>query len=189
MRRSKLPLVLVLVFLVSALGIVPLLAAIKATTLKELLDISTGVVCGEITKKEIVRFDWGDDRDVTHTILTIKGEDLLTGEPVTREVYYMGGIWRGQLDSPNTAPKEHQTRIGATVVAFYWFDDDLVPGGANRIFNFANLNQVQRGIGSPTVIGNGEGAAVPYNIKLTGLRLEIQSLWSEIQEQRASGRK
>jgi len=182
MSRTRIPLALVLILAVGAIAVVPLTAAIKALNLEELMSISSGVVYGEIVKKDVLRFDWADMQNVTHTKLTIEGEELTTGQKVTRELYYMGGSVEGQLDSPCTAPKEHQTRVGAKVVAFYWFDETLISGGANKIFCFANLNQVLKGSGDPTVIGLGEGAAISHNIKLSSLRTEVQRIHQKLQK-------
>ena len=165
-----------LVVIVEAIAGLPLAAAIKAMNLEELMRISTGVISGEIMAKDVVRIDWADEKDVTFTRLTIRGEELTTGAAVTREIYYMGGVWEGKVDSPSTAPREYQTRIGARVVAFYWFDPGLTRTGANKIFCLANIYQVQQGAGDPTVIGLGKGAAVPYNVKLSLLRDRVRAI-------------
>ena len=151
-------------------------------TLEELMQISSGVIEGQIVSKDVVRMDWADMQDLTFTRLTISGEDLATGNPATREIYYMGGVWNGKLDSPTTAPRESQTRVGARVVAFYWFDPVLTTQGANKIFCYANIFQVQQASGEPTVIGLGAGTAVSQNVKLSILSTEVKSIHRKLQQ-------
>jgi len=182
MWKNKTPKAIALALLLAAAAALPVSAAIKATTLQELMEISTGVVQGQIISKDVVKLDWADMNDLTFTRLTIRGEELTTGERVTRELYFMGGVWNGQVDSPSTAPREHQTRVGASVVAFYWFDSGLAEQGANKIFCFANIYQVQQGAGEPTVIGMGPGAAVSQNVKLSLLNAQVKSIHLKIQQ-------
>jgi hypothetical protein len=181
MSRKKLATALAVLLFIAALFAAPLTAAIKAMTLEEMMDISTGVVSGRIIEKEYVKMDWGDDPDTTFTRIRISGEELTTGKMVTRDLYYVGGLWNGEVDSPSTAPREHQTRVGAAMVAFYWFDAKIGPDGVNIIFCFPNINQIQQGSGDPTVIGNGLGAAVPANVKLSALRTEVKSIYEKLQ--------
>ncbi len=181
MFRRKVSTALVVLLFVAAIFVTPLTAAIKAMTLDEMMDISTGVVSGRIIEKEYVKMDWGDDLDTTFTRIKIRGEELTTGKIVTRDLYYVGGLWDGAVDSPSTAPREHQTRVGAAVVAFYWFNAKIGPDGVNIIFCFPNINQIQQGSGDPTVIGNGLGAAVPANVKLSALRTEVKSIYEKLQ--------
>ena len=182
MSKLKVAIVCAALLFLTAFAVMPLAAAIKAMNLEELMEISTGVMAGEIIAKDTVKLDAGDDPNQTFTRLTIRGQEMTTGESLTREIYYWGGIWNGKLDSPSTAPREHQTRVGARVVAFYWFDPNLTAEGAYKIFCFANIYQIQQGAGEPTVIGLGEGAAVPQNIKLIDLRAQIQAIHKKLEQ-------
>jgi len=188
MLRTKSQIILVLIIACVAIAVVPLTAAIKATDLREQVSICSGVIYGKIIAKEAVRFDYADRRDVTFTKLTVEGEDLTTGQKATREIYYMGGMWNGNLDTTIVSPKEHQTRLGATVVVFYWFSKDVRPlaqsVGAFKASSFASVFQVQQGAGSATVIGIGEGCAIPKNRKIDGLRTEVQQIYRELQAEK-----
>ena len=121
------------------------------------------------------------------TRLTISGQEMTTGETVTQDLYYMGGVWNGFNATPVTSPRDYQTRMGANVVAFYWFDPSLTPDGANKIFCYANVFQMHQGSGDPTVIGLGDGTAVPFNTKLSSLSTEIVRQWKDRSERQ--GRK
>ena len=172
--------VLAIGLIIPALLVAPLSAAIKPMTLPELMEISTGVIDGQIIAKEsVVIFDPADDMHEIWTRLTLSGTELTTGETVTRDLYYMGGVWNGQRIFPVTSPRDYQTRVGARVVAFYWFDPDLSATGADKIFCYANIYQVQQGSEEPTVIGLGEGAAVSYNTKLSDLSVEIGTIYAK----------
>jgi hypothetical protein len=182
MWKKKTPLAILTALFLVSVAVVPVSAAIKAMTLEELMQISTGVIQGQIVSKDVYKLDWADMTDLTFTRLTIRGEELTTGESVTRELYYMGGIWNGEVDHIATAPREHQTRVGANVVAFYWFDSGLTANGANKIFCYANVFQVQQGAGDPTVIGQGEGAAVSQNVKLSVLSAQVNTIHQRLQQ-------
>jgi hypothetical protein len=184
MWKNRTPIAIVLALFLVAVAVVPVSAAIKAMTLEELMQISSGAVQGQIISKDVVKLDWADMTDLTFTRLTIRGQELTTGQPVTRELYYMGGVWNGELDHVATAPREHQTRVGANVVAFYWFDSGLTDQGADKIFCYANIYQVQQGAGEPTVIGQGEGAAVSENVKLSVLNAQVKTIHQKLQQQK-----
>jgi len=176
MLKFKSPFTLLLVVAVVALAVGPVQAAVKAMNLEETMRITHGVVHGTIVKKDVFRFDVGDVQNELYTRLTVEGEELRTGEKSTFELYYLGGVDQGVLEAPNTAPKENQTRVGANVVAFFWFDPNLSPNGANKVFHFGNVFQVLQGAGDPTVISMGAGSPVPQNIKLTVLKNEVGRL-------------
>ena len=59
------------------------------------------------------------------------------------------------------------------------FDPSLTESGANKIFCYPNIYQVQQGASEPTVIGLGEGAAVPFNTKLSVLSAEVREIYAE----------
>lgn len=173
MLKFKSPFTLLLVLAAVALAVGPVTAAVKAMNLEETMRITTGMIHGTVVKKDVFRFDVGDVQNELYTRLTVEGEELRTGEKTTVELFYLGGVENGVLEAPNTAPKENQTRVGAKIVAFYWFDSDLSPGGANKIFHFGNVFQVLQGAGDPTVISMGVGSPVPQNIKLSALKSEV----------------
>ena len=180
MMRKIPPIVFVLLLFISAISVLPLSAAIKPMTLPEMMEISTGAIDGQITAKEsVVIFDPADNMNEIWTRLTVSGTELTTGETVTHDLYYMGGVWNGQRIFPVTSPRDYQTRVGARVVAFYWFDPSLSETGANKIFCYPNIYQVQQGSSEPTVIGLGDGAAVPYNTKLSVLSAEVKRIYAE----------
>lgn len=188
MLRKKSQIMLVLIIAVLAIAVVPLTAAVKAMNLREQVSICSGVIYGKIIAKEAQRFDYADRKDVTFTKLTVQGEDLTTGQSATREIYYMGGMWNGSLETTSVSPKEHQTRLGATVVIFYWFSKDVRPmatsDGAFKASSFASVFQVQQGAGSAAVIGFGEGCAIPKNRKIDDLRAEVQLIYQELQAEK-----
>ncbi len=173
MSKLKSPFTLLLVLVAVAVAVVPVTAAVKAMNLEETMRITTGVIHGTIINKDVCRFDVGDVQNELYTCLTVEGEELRTGEKMTVDLYYLGGVSSGVLEAPNTAPKENQTRVGAKIVAFFWFDSGLTPVGANKIFHFGNVFQVLQGAGDPTVISMGVGSPVPQNIKLSALKAEV----------------
>jgi len=191
MLRKSSQITLVLTIVVMAIAVIPLTAAVKATNLKEQVTVCSGVLYGKVIAKEAQRFDFAGRKDVTFTKLTVQGEDLTTGKKETREIYYMGGNWDGQLDTTCVSPKEHQTRLGATVVVFYWFSEDITPPGAPqgvfKVSSFASIFQVQQGAGSATVIGLGEGCAIPKSRKINDLRTEVQQIYQQLQAEKKNG--
>lgn len=188
MMRKMSQITLVLIIAVLAIGVIPLTAAVKAVNLEEQIAISSGVIHGKIIAKEVQRFDYADSQDVTFTKLTVQGEELTTGQATIREIYYMGGMWNGKLDSTSVSPKEHQTRLGATVVVFYWFSNDIKPNassdGAFKASSFASVFQVQQGAGSATVIGLGEGCAIPKSRKIDEFKAEVQLIYQQLQAEK-----
>jgi len=184
MYRNKSFLLFLSILFICGIFTFPLVAAIKAMNLEEMMGISTGVFYGQIIEKSYFKIDDGDERDVTFTRLTVRGRELTTGESATKELWYMGGIWDGRPDSPSTAPPEHKTRVGARAVFFYTRDLDLIDGGADEVFNFASVYQVQKGAGEETVIGNGKGSAIPVSVKLSDLTVRVRSVYQKLQKQK-----
>ena len=178
---KKFSFVLVVAIALAGLIALPISAAVKSMSLAEKVEIHTSCVYGQIIEKSTIRIDWADMQDVVFTRLVIQGEDWSDGQPVTRTLYYMGG----PDYYVSTSPKESQTRVGAWVVAFHWFDASLTADGAQKIFSFADIYQVQQGAGEPTVIGRGEGSGVPYHVKLSVLKDRIMDLFAAKQAKEA----
>jgi hypothetical protein len=72
------------------------------------------------------------------------------------------------------SPKEQLTEVGRNVVVFVAKDERVrakYGEGAFYLFSFAEIFDVQRGLGQePTVLGQGKGAAIEDNIKIGALR-------------------
>ena len=82
---------------------VPLTAAIKSMTLRELMEVTQDAVHGEIVARDTVKLDhpW---KDAIYTRLTIEGTSLRTGEQGTFQVVFHGSHekndWYGVSSMP-----------------------------------------------------------------------------------------
>jgi len=175
-------------FATAALGLalvaVPVVAAVKAMTLKELMEVTTDTVHGRITAKESFRSDYPSP-DVYWTRLTLQGESLRTGEPVTTQVIFLGSHDPNDGYGTSEMPTLQDTRVGQEAVAFF-FRDKQVPGEANVVFDLSGMYRVETVFGQPIVIGKGEGAAFTENIRLADVRIAVRATHQQILAERAA---
>ncbi len=156
----------------AALLAVPLTAAIRAMTLGEMLASTHDTVLARITAKTTFTIPYPFEEAVW-TRLTVEGESLRTGEPFTGSVVFLGSHDPAEQFGTSEMPTLQDTRIGQRAVIFFESVADF-PGGAMPVaHNLAYVYRVEDGFGTPVVIGKGEGAAFPVNVKLSDARAQV----------------
>jgi hypothetical protein len=158
---------------------VPVMAAIKAMTLTELMGITTDTALVRIVDKTTFHSDWPAD-GVVWTKLTVQGESLRTGEKVDTAVYFLGSHDPRDGYGTSEMPTLQDTRVGADAVVFFTHDADS-PGQMNRIGGHAGVYRVEKGFGEPVVMGKGEGFAFADNAKLVDVRAQVKQVHTALQ--------
>jgi len=164
---------------------VPLTAAIKSMTLRELMEVTEDAVHGTIVARDTVRLDhpW---KGALYTRLTIEGESLRTGEEGTFQVVFHGSHEKDDWYGVSSMPTLQDSRLGGETVLFFT-EHPLLPG-QNLVYDWSGLYRVERGFGEPVVIGKGEGLAFAENTKLTDVAARIRATHSELSRvQKAPG--
>jgi hypothetical protein len=167
---------------------VPTFAAVKAMTLSELMGITTDTVHVHILAKSTFHSDWPMS-GVVWTKLTVQGESLRTGEPVTADLVFLGSHDPADNYGTSEMPTLQDTRVGGEAVIFFNGHDEQVPGQLNRIFDLSNVYRVERSFGTPVVIGKGEGAAFVENVKLDDARTLVRQTHLALQASKAAAGK
>jgi hypothetical protein len=174
-----------------ALGVtaatVPAVAAIKAMTLSELMEISTDVVHVRILEKETFRSDWPFEGAV-YTRMHVEGISLQTGQPVDTHVVYLGSHDPADQYGTSEMPTLQDTRVGNEAVVFYTHEQAM-PGQPNVAHCLANVYRVERAFSQPVVIGKGEGFAFTENIKLADASQRVRETYVQLQAAKAQGDK
>jgi hypothetical protein len=173
MRVSK----CVLAFSAAALLAIPVTAAIKAMTLRELMEVTQDAVHGKIVARDTVRLDhpW---EGALYTRLTVEGESLRTGEKGTFKVVFHGSHEKDDWYGISSMPTLQDSRLGGETVLFFG-KHELLPG-QNVVFNYAGLYRVETGFGEPVLVGKGEGMAFPENTKLVDVAKDIRATHAEL---------
>lgn len=149
-------------------------ACIEELNLSTMVTKTDSAVHGTITEVRTVRFvPEGDDR-LIFTILTIEGEDLYTGQPVTTEAAFLGGTFEGDSMMIPSMPAPADYRLGNDVVVFR----GLVEGWGPEIDHcvYAAMGGIFRTVDTrkgTVVLGKGEGFAVANNIRISSLKADI----------------
>jgi len=162
----------VLLALGLALVTVPLYAAVKAMSLAELMGSTVETALVHIVEKTTFRSDVPFEGAV-FTRLTVKGESLRTGEPVSTQVIFLGSQDPADHFASSEMPRLQDTRVGSDVILFVW-KDEAMPGAPLRVASHADVYRVEQTFGTQVVIGKGEGAAFPENVKLVDARDQIR---------------
>lgn len=166
-----------LVTLAVALAVaLPAVASIKAMTLKELMGITKGTVHGTIVARETIRSDFPLPNAV-HTVLTIRGENVRTGEPMEVKVSFHGSHDVADRYTISEMPTLQDTRVGAEVVAFFNPRKELE--GSQVVFDYSGIYRVERAFGQPVLMGKGEGFAFEKNEKLDSVRTRVRQVHQE----------
>jgi hypothetical protein len=169
---------------VAAVALGPVqIAQIERLTLDQMVAKTDDSVLAEITAKRVFRVDHPiDGPELYFTTLTLQGESLETGQPLTVDVTFPGGFLDEENGVHNSeAPSDDDTRVGNVVVAFYAWSDDM--GGdvaANALY--ASHGGLFRTVAGPTgtvVLGRGEGYAVAANKSVGALTDSIRAIVSE----------
>jgi hypothetical protein len=156
----------------AALLAVPVTAAIRALTLGEMLTITHDTVLVRITAKSTFAVPY-PFQDAVWTRLTVEGESLRTGKPFADQVVFLGSHEPADQFGTSEMPALQDTRVGSQALVF-WETDAAFPGGATKVaHNLAYVYRVEDGFGTPVVIGKGEGAAFPDNLKLADARAQV----------------
>ena len=173
MRVSK----CVLALSAAALLAIPVTAAIKAMTLRELMEVTQDAVHGKIVARDSIRLDhpW---EGALYTQLTVEGESIRTGEKGTFKVIFHGSHDKDDWYGISSMPTLQDSRTGGEGVLFFG-EHPLLPGH-NLVYNFAGLYRVEMGFGEPVVVGKGEGMAFPENTKLTDVVTDIRATHAEL---------
>jgi len=158
--------------LAAVLLAVPVAAAIRALTLGEMLGITHDTVLARITAKTTFAVPYPFEEAVW-TRLTLQGESLRTGQPFAGTVVFLGSHDPADQFGTSEMPTLQDTRVGQSAVVFFEKDVAFPGGTANVAHNLAYVYRVEDGFGTPVVIGKGEGAAFPENIKLADVRAQV----------------
>lgn len=152
-------------------------AQIERLDLTQMVSKTDNAVLGTIVKKEVIRIDHPDDGpELYFTTLTLEGRSLRNDESVTVDVTFAGGFVDAEHGVNNSeAPSADDVRIGNRVVAFYKWTPNM--GGnlaANAIYAaHGGLFRTFENRGQTTVLGRGEGYAIPTNVAITKLRNDV----------------
>jgi hypothetical protein len=166
---------------------VPVVAAVKAMTLSELMGITTDTALVRIVEKTSVHMDW-PAAGMVWTKLKVQGESLRTGAKVDTDVYFLGSHDPKDDYGTSEMPTLQDTRVGADAVIF-WNRDADSPGQLNTVGGLAGVYRVEKGFGEPVVVGKGEGFAFAENIKVTDARALVRKTHLELQAAQAGGGK
>jgi len=155
-------------------------AQIERLTLDQMVAKTDNSVLAEITARHVFRVDHPvDGPELYFTTLTLQGESLETGQPITVDVTFPGGFVDEEHGVHNSeAPSDDDTKIGNVVVAFYKWSDNM--GGdvaANALY--ASHGGLYRTVDGPTgtvVLGRGEGYAIESNKSVEALGAAIRSI-------------
>ena len=164
------PLKFVLPALLAAAVLVPVSAAIKAMTLREMMEITTDVIVGEIVAKQTLRDDRAMEGGV-YTRITVDGESLRTGQTGRFEMLYLGSHDPADAFMSSEMPALQDTRLGGEGVFFTYPKPEL--DGQAMVASWSAVYRIERGFGEPVVIGKGEGSAFTANTKLSQARERV----------------
>jgi len=166
---------------------VPLGAAVKAMNLSELMGITHETALVHIVDKTTFQSDVPFEGAV-FTRLTVKGESLRTGEPVSTQVIFLGSHDPADAFASSEMPTLQDTRVGSDAILFMYRDDSMA-GAPMRVASHADVYRVEQSFGTQVVIGKGEGAAFPENVKLLEARERIRTTHLALQAAKASAGK
>jgi hypothetical protein len=164
----------------------PSFAAIKALTLSELMGMTTDTVHVRILEKSSFRSDY-PMQGVVWTKLKVQGESLRTGEPVTTDVVFLGSHEPSDNYGTSEMPTLQDTRVGGEAVIFYAKNPDM-PGQPNVVWDLSGIYRIEKGFGTPTLIGKGEGLAFAENVKLDDASKLVRKTHLELQAASAAGK-
>ncbi len=162
------------------------LAAVKALSLSELMEITSDVAHVRITAKASVAADYPYEGCIW-TKLSVQGESLRTGEPVQTELLFLGSHDAADRFTISEMPTLQDTRVGGDALVFFWKDPQLL-GGANRVFDLSGVYRVEKGFGEPVVVGKGEGFAWSENVKLSAAREQVRAAHLALAAKAAAGK-
>ncbi|MBL8859600.1 MAG: hypothetical protein JNL28_13920 [Planctomycetes bacterium] len=152
-------------------------AQILRLDLNQMVAKTSDTVYGKIAQKHVTRIDHPvDGNELYFTTLSIEGQSLESGKPITTDVVFMGGFVDAEHGAFNSeAPSADDTKVGNQVVCFYKYTENM--GGdfaGNEIVTWHGgiYRTFTRG-GNVIVQGRGEGYAIPSNITLADLKAQV----------------
>jgi hypothetical protein len=178
MQRAWLRAAAAAIVLASALA--PGRAEVERLTLPLLVARADDAVVGKIVERQVFRVDHPrDGGELYFTRFTLEGRSLVTGAEVRVPVTFAGGRLANGAGAWNSvAPSADDTRLGAEVVAFVKWTDNLGGGVAGNALYAAHggLYRVARTRKGAFVLGRGEGYALAGNVELAELSRQVASL-------------
>jgi hypothetical protein len=164
----------------AALLATPVVAAIRAMNLSELMSITDDVVLVNITGKTTFASAYPYE-GVVYTQLSLAGESLRTGKAYEGQVVFLGSHEPADQFGTSEMPSLQDTRVGGRAVIFLQHDDAFPGGGADVAYNLSYVYRVEEGFGTPVLMGKGEGAAFPENVKLSDARAQVTAAQALLQ--------
>lgn len=170
-----------------ALVALPVGASIKAMTLSELMSVTDDVVHVRILEKTTFQLAYPSPESV-YTKLKVKGVSLRTGEAVEADVVFLGSHDPTDEYGTSIMPTLQDTRVGHEAIIFLRRDVQM-PGQMLVVDNLGCLYRLEQGFGPPVVMGKGEGAAFPENVKFEDVRRIVRETHLSLQAAKASAEK
>ena len=164
----------------AALLATPVVAAIRAMNLSELMSITDDIVLVNITGKTTFASAYPYE-GVVYTQLSLAGESLRTGKAYEGQVVFLGSHEPADQFGTSEMPMLQDTRIGGRAVIFFQHDDAFPGGGADVACNLSYVYRIEEGFGTPVLMGKGEGAAFPENVKLSDARAQVTAAQALLQ--------
>jgi len=164
----------------AALLATPVVAAIRAMNLSELMSITDDTVLVHITGRSTFASAYPFEGAV-YTQLSLSGESLRTGKAYEGRVVFLGSHDPADQFGTSEMPTLQDTRVGNRVVLFFQHDDAFPGGGADLAYNLGYVFRVEDGFGTPVVMGKGEGSAFPDNLKLSDARAQVTAAQALLQ--------
>lgn len=148
-----------------------------------MLERADSAVIGSVIEKRV----WhgplqGFDAEPEFTTLIVRGDDLIAGGQVDREITYLGSESRPVSDMP----AESETRVGTRVVAFSKSVGAWGGRASQRSLIAAQggVFRVEAGPKGDVVMGKGEGFAVSETVFASELRTRVARELAEIRRKR-----
>lgn len=163
---------------------VPLHAGIKAMNLAQLMEITTDAVHVQVVEKSVHPIDL-EGVPAVYTKLTVVGESIRRGEPVSMELMFLGSHDPKDECMFSEMPELQDVRVGAETVLFVDVDPKRFDG-MPVVHNLANAFRVENAFGSKVVIGKGKGMAIATNTKLTELRETVRDMHIQLEAAKAA---
>lgn len=153
-------------------------AKIVRVDLEGMVAATDDAVVGTIVDRQVFRVDHPiDGPELYYTTLTVEGESLRSGLDRRVDVTFPGGF----IDADNgvwnsEAPHVDEIQLGRRVVVFSNWSDNL--GGdvaAHALYaSHGGIYTTFEGRQGVVVQGKGEGYAIPQNVTVEQLRVDIQ---------------
>ena len=149
-------------------------ACIEELDLQKMVSKTDIAVHGTVTNIRTVKFTPENDDRLIFTILTIEGESLHSGSPISVDAAFLGGTYQGDSMMVTSMPAPSEYRLGNKVVVF----SGEVEGWGPEIDRcvYAAMGGIFRTIetkNGAVVLGKGEGFAVENNQLITDLANNI----------------